>query len=161
MDQPRGFLDRFGRRHTYLRVSVTDRCNLRCLYCMPAHGLKWTPNPQLLTFDEITRLCRIYAGQGVNKIRLTGGEPTVRAGLEVLIAQLADIPGIEKVFLTTNGLTLARMAKIYQQAGIAGVNISLDSWTRLGIQKLRGGISSPKRWRESMPHWKRDSNLSS
>ena len=119
--------DRFGRRHTYLRVSVTDRCNLRCRYCMPAEGIQWIERKDLLSFEEIERIVRALAGAGVNKVRITGGEPTVRRGIEGLIAALAKIEGIEELAMTTNGTTLPKMAQTYRDAGLTHLNVSLDS----------------------------------
>jgi len=119
--------DRFGRRHTYLRVSVTDRCNLRCQYCMPAEGIEWTPRKDLLTYEEIVRIVRVLAGEGVNKVRITGGEPTVRKDIETLIAQVAAVSGIEEVAMTTNGTTLPKMAQRYRDAGLKTLNVSIDS----------------------------------
>lgn len=122
--------DRFGRRHTYLRVSVTDRCNLRCKYCMPAEGIEWIPRKDVLTYEEIARVVRVLAGEGVSKVRITGGEPTVRKGIESLIAMVAQTPGIEEVAMTTNGTTLFKKAGDYQAAGLAHINISIDSLRR-------------------------------
>jgi cyclic pyranopterin phosphate synthase len=120
-------VDRFGRRHTYLRVSVTDRCNLRCGYCMPAEGIAVRPRKEILDFEEIARVVGLLARMGVNKVRLTGGEPTVRRGLEKLIAMLAAVPGIETVAMTTNGLTLAREADALRRTGLDALNVSLDT----------------------------------
>ncbi|MCH7903282.1 MAG: GTP 3',8-cyclase MoaA [Armatimonadetes bacterium] len=120
-------MDRHGRRHTYLRVSITDRCNLRCRYCMPAEGIEWTPRDQLLSFEEIQRVVAALAEVGVNKVRITGGEPTVRRGVETLIESVAGTPGITEVCMTTNGTTLGKMAGRYRSAGLDVLNISLDS----------------------------------
>jgi cyclic pyranopterin phosphate synthase len=119
--------DRFGRRHTYLRVSVTDRCNLRCQYCMPAEGIPWLARKDVLTFEEIERVVRVLAGAGVTKVRITGGEPTVRRGIEGLIASLAAIDGVEELAMTTNGTTLPKMAQVYRDAGLTHINVSIDS----------------------------------
>jgi cyclic pyranopterin phosphate synthase len=119
--------DRFGRRHTYLRISVTDRCNLRCTYCMPAAGIAWTPRAEVLSFEEIQRVVRVLASAGVEKVRVTGGEPTVRKGIEGLIASLATTPGVREIAMTTNGTTLSKMAGVYRQAGLTHLNVSLDS----------------------------------
>lgn len=123
-------VDRFGRVHDYLRISVTDRCNLRCTYCMPAEGLQWKKPEHLLNNDEIVRVASVMADMGVRKIRLTGGEPTTRADLADLVARLVEIKGIETVSLTTNGVLFARSALLLKQAGLRGVNISLDSLHR-------------------------------
>ena len=119
-------VDSFGRVHRDLRISVTDRCNFRCTYCMPAEGLDWVPRDDLLTFEEITRVARIMVERyGVNGIRLTGGEPTVRANLAVLVAMLADL-GVD-LAMTTNGVSLPLLAGDLRAAGLRRVNISCDS----------------------------------
>lgn len=120
-------MDRFGRMHDYLRISVTDRCNLRCVYCMPEEGMEFEPDEKLLTFEEITEVVRVLAGLGVRKLRLTGGEPLVRKNLEQLIGMLSQIPGIEDIALTTNGIYFASRAEKLRAAGLTRVNISLDS----------------------------------
>ena len=119
-------VDKFGRVATDLRVSVTDRCNYRCVYCMPA-DVEWLPKPQILTFDEIETLVRIFVSEGVNQLRITGGEPLVRRDLPVLISQLARIQGIEEISLTTNGYYLKQYAQALKDAGIQRLNVSLDS----------------------------------
>jgi cyclic pyranopterin phosphate synthase len=119
--------DRLGRRINNLRVSVTDRCNFRCIYCMPAEGLAWVPREEVLTFEEIERLVRIAVGLGIDKVRLTGGEPLVRRDLHVLVRKLCAIDGLEDLSLTTNGLLLSEQAKALSEAGLRRVNISLDS----------------------------------
>jgi cyclic pyranopterin phosphate synthase len=120
-------LDRFGRRHSYLRISLTDRCNFRCRYCMPAEGLPWLPKQEILTFEEIERLTRLFARLGVGKVRLTGGEPTVRKDLESLIRQMACIDGVQTLAMTTNGSTLETTASVYRAAGLNDLTVSLDS----------------------------------
>lgn len=119
--------DRLGRVHTYLRVSVTDRCNYRCVYCMPPEGLTWHPRAHLLTYEELGRLVGVFAEMGIEKVRLTGGEPTVRADIEALIARVAACPGIRDLAMTTNAHTLARLAPRLAEAGLGRVNISLDT----------------------------------
>ncbi|GFN30856.1 GTP 3',8-cyclase MoaA [Paenibacillus xylaniclasticus] len=119
--------DRFGRVHNYLRISVTDRCNLRCLYCMPEEGVQFTDASNLLSYDEITEVVRTAAALGVTKLRITGGEPLVRPGLDGLIRQLSSISGIADISLTTNGLLLAKQAESLREAGLNRVNISLDT----------------------------------
>ena len=119
-------LDSFGRVHRDLRISVTDRCNFRCTYCMPAEGLDWVPREELLTFEEIARVARVMVERyGVNGIRLTGGEPTVRARLPVLVEMLASL-GVD-LAMTTNGVTLPLLAGELRRAGLGRVNISCDS----------------------------------
>ena len=122
--------DRFGRVHSYLRVSVTDRCNFRCVYCMPPQGIEWRPREEILTFEEIARVARVFVRLGVDKVRLTGGEPTVRHGIESLISALAGIPGLRTLAMTTNGFRLREHARTYREAGLKGLNISLDSLRR-------------------------------
>lgn len=132
--------DRFGRVHTYLRISVTDRCNYRCVYCMPAEGLNWLPRADVLQYEEIARLVRIFAGLGIRKVRLTGGEPTLRADLPRLVRAIADTPGIADLALTTNGHTLARLAPRLAEAGLRRINVSLDSLDPARFRALtRGG----------------------
>lgn len=128
--------DSFGRVHSYLRVSVTDRCNLRCRYCMPPEGLEWIPRSEVLTFEEIERLVRLFVGMGIAKIRLTGGEPTVRKGIADLISRLSAIAGPVPLWMTTNGTTLAEYASTYRKAGLTGVNVSLDSLQRQRYREI-------------------------
>jgi cyclic pyranopterin phosphate synthase len=119
-------IDRFGRRIRYLRVSLTDHCNLRCLYCMPG-DLTFRPNSELMQDEEILYFGQLFAELGFNKIRLTGGEPTVRANLVDIVGGIAAIPGIEMVTMTTNGILLPQLAESLARAGLKRVNISLDS----------------------------------
>ena len=118
-------VDGFGRVHTDLRLSLTDRCNLRCTYCMPAEGLDWLPKPELLTDDELVRLVTVLASMGVTTVRLTGGEPLLRKGLPGLVARLAALD--LSLSLTTNGLGLERQAQALRDAGLRRVNVSLDT----------------------------------
>ncbi|MFF2091973.1 GTP 3',8-cyclase MoaA [Paenibacillus sp. NPDC058174] len=120
-------IDRFGRIHDYLRISVTDRCNLRCLYCMPEEGMEFAPSEQLLSYDHIVEVVEAAASLGVTKLRITGGEPLVRPGLDGLIRRLAAIPGIADIALTTNGMLLGKQAEALKAAGLNRVNISLDT----------------------------------
>ncbi|MFF3973415.1 GTP 3',8-cyclase MoaA [Streptomyces rubiginosohelvolus] len=125
---PSPLTDRFGRVHTDLRVSLTDRCNLRCTYCMPAEGLDWLPRPELLTDDEVVRLVRVATRRlGITEVRLTGGEPLLRRGLPGLVARLHALPGSPELSLTTNGIGLARSAPALHDAGLSRVNVSLDT----------------------------------
>src|SRR5437868_15540853 len=110
-------IDSFGRVHNNLRVSVTDRCNLRCTYCMPEEVV-FKPKDELLTFEEITHFVRVAAPLGIDKVRLTGGEPLLRRGLPRLVAMLAEIPGLKDLGLTTNGLLLAQQAQALYDAGL-------------------------------------------
>ncbi|MED0678028.1 GTP 3',8-cyclase MoaA [Aneurinibacillus thermoaerophilus] len=120
-------VDRFGRVHDYLRISVTDRCNLRCVYCMPEEGMEFEPADRILSYEEITEVVAAVAKLGVRKLRITGGEPLVRKEIEKLLAMLSAIPGIEDIALTTNAIFLAQKAEALRQAGVTRVNISLDS----------------------------------
>lgn len=120
-------VDRFGRKHTYLRISVTDRCNLRCTYCMPAAGIDFKNKEQILSLEEIERVARVFVNLGVNKIRLTGGEPLVRKGIETLAAKISALPGLKTLAMTTNGLLLKDKAAALKSAGVDSINISLDS----------------------------------
>ncbi len=123
---PRPLLDTYGRVHRDLRISVTDRCNLRCTYCMPAGGLAWLPRSEILTFEEIERVARVAVEHfGIDSIRLTGGEPTVRAQLPELVERLARLD--VDLAMTTNGVTLDRLAAPLRAAGLRRVNVSLDS----------------------------------
>lgn len=122
-----GSLDQFGRRIEYLRVSVTDKCNFRCLYCMPPEGLQWLPKADLLTYEEIAGIVEVLSQQGLTRIRLTGGEPTIRADLDILIRKVRAIPAIQDIALSTNGVRLGELARVYKAAGLDRVNISADS----------------------------------
>ena len=120
-------IDRYGREIDYIRISVTDRCNLRCVYCMPEEGILLTSHREILRFHEIVHLAGIFASAGIRKIKLTGGEPLVRLQIEQLVKELKGTEGIEQVTLTTNGTLLREKAEALVQAGIDGVNISLNS----------------------------------
>ncbi len=125
---PRGILDdSFGRTINNLRISVTDRCNFRCRYCMPEQGMTWLAKKELLSYEEIAGLTRIFASLGVKKIRLTGGEPLMRKDLHTLVRELASIDGIEDIALTTNGYFLSEQAEYLSRAGLRRINVSLDS----------------------------------
>ena len=133
-------IDNWGREITYLRISVTDRCNFRCVYCMPPEGLVWQPHDAIMRYEEIEQVARAAAEQGVRQIRLTGGEPLVRADLPVLIRMLAGIPGIEDISLTTNAMLLEKQAENLAQAGLRRVNVSLDTLQAEKFAKItRGG----------------------
>jgi cyclic pyranopterin phosphate synthase len=143
--------DAFRRPITYLRISVTDRCNLRCVYCMPEAGLPWIEKREILTFEEIEQIVRAAASVGVRSIRLTGGEPLVRRDLPVLVRRLAAIPGIDDIALSTNGLLLAESIDALVDAGLKRVNISLDTLRperfeqiarRPGLERVLAGIDA-------------------
>src|SRR5918999_3218033 len=119
--------DQFGRRIEYLRISVTDRCNFRCVYCMPAAGLAWLPKADILSYEEIAAVVSQLAPLGLRRLRITGGEPTIRPQLERLIAMLRAVPGVEDIALSTNGVKLPDMAASLRSAGLDRVNISADS----------------------------------
>lgn len=120
-------VDPFQRVISYLRVSVTDRCNLRCVYCMPEEGIEFQPREEILRYEEILTVVRVGASMGLRKVRLTGGEPLVRHGIADLVAMINSVPGIEDISLTTNGIALPRMAEPLARAGLRRVNISLDT----------------------------------
>lgn len=119
--------DQHGRGIEYLRISVTDRCNFRCLYCMPLEGLDWLPKAEILRYEEITEVVRQLAPLGLRRLRLTGGEPTLRPDLARLVRMLRDIDGVEDIALSTNGVHMQRMAQSLADAGLTRVNISADS----------------------------------
>jgi cyclic pyranopterin phosphate synthase len=125
-----GLIDTFGRIHDNLRISVTDRCNIRCYYCMPEHEVDFVPRSELLSFEEIERFVRIAVRLGITKLRLTGGEPLLRRDLHVLVRKLRNIPGIRDLGLTTNGVLLRDQAKALYEAGLRRVNIHLDTLDR-------------------------------
>jgi cyclic pyranopterin phosphate synthase len=146
-------VDSLGRVHTNLRISVTDRCNIRCFYCMPEENVRFKPRSEILTFEEIERFVRVVAPLGVNKLRITGGEPLVRAGLPKLIERLAQVPGIDDIAMTTNGILLAEHAEALKAAGLKRLNISLDSLSeetfrriarRDGLDRVIAGIHAAK-----------------
>ncbi|TFG80739.1 MAG: radical SAM protein [Spirochaetales bacterium] len=120
-------LDSFGRSIHYLRVSVTDRCNLRCAYCMPEDGIPFVPHERIISLEQIALVVRAATGLGFNKIRLTGGEPLVRRGIVDLVAMLGEIPGIVTLAMTTNGTLLAPLAADLKRRGLSSVNVSLDT----------------------------------
>ncbi|XP_029983185.1 molybdenum cofactor biosynthesis protein 1 isoform X2 [Sphaeramia orbicularis] len=141
--------DNFGRRHSYLRISLTEKCNLRCQYCMPEEGVKLTPRGQLLSTSEILTLARLFVQEGVDKIRLTGGEPLIRPDVLDIIAELRKLEGLKTIAVTTNGINLARLLPKLKDAGLDLINISLDSLVpakfefivrRKGFHKVMEGI---------------------
>ena len=130
------FVDTFGRKHTYLRISVTERCNLRCTYCMPAEGVELTSKDRILTFEEIERLARLFVQNGIEKIRLTGGEPLVRKNFEDLAEKIGAIHGLRGFAVTTNGLLLAKKIGRMKAAGINQLNISLDTLDPIKFERI-------------------------
>jgi cyclic pyranopterin phosphate synthase len=140
--------------HTNLRISVTDRCNIRCFYCMPAEDVEFLPKSDLLSFEELERVARVAAGLGIDRIRLTGGEPLVRRDLPLLVQKLAAIPGIRDLGMTTNGILLAGQASSLREAGLSRLNISLDALDpdvfrrvtrREGYDQVLEGIAAARR----------------
>lgn len=144
-------IDKYGRTIDYLRISLTDRCNLRCVYCMPEEGIHQIPHTEILTYDEILHICKCAAKLGIRKIKLTGGEPLARKDCAWLTGMLKAIPGIEKVTLTTNGILLGEQLEALMEAGIDAVNISLDTLDgemfrqitrRDGLNKVMEGLTA-------------------
>ena len=129
-------VDTFDRIHDNLRISVTDRCNIRCFYCMPEDGVKFMPRQEILSFEEIERFVRVAVSLGVTKLRVTGGEPLVRKDLPVLIQKLAAIPGVQDLALTTNGVLLGRDAKVLYDAGLRRINVHLDTLDRERFKQI-------------------------
>jgi GTP 3',8-cyclase len=153
-------VDGWARPIRSLRVSVTDRCNFRCRYCMPAEGLPWLPKPEILSFEEIERLVRVLARMGVDEVRLTGGEPLVRRELPQLVERLAAVPGIRDLSLTTNGVLLDRLAGPLVAAGLRRLNVSLDSLShtrfaeitrRDALDRVLAGLAEAERHPELRP----------
>lgn len=146
--------DKFGRKIEYMRISLTDRCNLRCVYCMPEDGIEKKGHEEILSLEEFEKITEVAAELGIRKIRLTGGEPLVRKGLVDFIKKLNELPGLEEITLTTNGTLLAGMAKELKEAGLERVNISLDTLhadrfkeiTRHGLlEDVMAGIEAAKK----------------
>jgi cyclic pyranopterin phosphate synthase len=135
-------IDRIGRVHRSLRISVTDRCNIRCFYCMPDTNVRFKPRHEILSFEEITRFVRVVTQMGVRRLRLTGGEPLVRADLPRLVKQLESLPDVEDLALTTNGLLLSEQAAELRAAGLRRINVSLDTLSEETFQKIsrRSGL---------------------
>lgn len=141
------FIDPFGRPVTYLRISLTDRCNLRCVYCMPKEGLQWQPRAEQLSADEIARVVEAAAQGGVKRVRLTGGEPLVHPHIIEVARRIASIPNIEEVSLTTNAMLLERLAQPLADAGLTRVNISLDSLDADKFRRITRGGDLNRVWR--------------
>ncbi len=151
---PPRLIDSFGRVHNNLRISVTDRCNIRCFYCMPAENVEFMDRESLLTYEEIERVVRIGVSLGIDRVRLTGGEPLVRRDLPILVSKLAAIPGIVDIGLTTNGILLEEQAEALRDAGLRRLNISLDALDpvvfrkvtrRDGYERVLAGIEAARR----------------
>jgi cyclic pyranopterin phosphate synthase len=153
-------VDSWGREIRSLRVSVTDKCNFRCRYCMPAEGLEWLPREEVLTFEEIARLVGVLTPMGVDEVRLTGGEPLVRRDLPVLVSLLAATPGLRDLSLTTNGVLLDRLAQPLVEAGLTRLNVSLDSLSHVrfaeitrrdALDRVLAGLEEAERYPELRP----------
>lgn len=147
-------VDGHGRVHTNLRISVTDRCNIRCFYCMPNENVRFKPRHELLSFEEIERFAQVVVRMGVSKLRITGGEPLVRHEIHKLVARLAAIPGVQDLAMTTNGMLLADQAAALRRAGLKRLNVSLDAMReetffkiarREGLQRVLDGIFAAQR----------------
>ena len=147
-------IDAYGRKINYLRLSVTDRCNLRCRYCMPADGIRLLPHGEILSYEELFLVARTAVSLGIEKIRVTGGEPLVRKGILGFLSRLAGIPGLRQLVLTTNGILLEEMAEPLKRAGVRRLNISVDSLdpgnfhriTRRGdMTRVLGGVAAAER----------------
>ncbi len=128
--------DNHGRLINYLRLAVTDRCNLRCFYCMPAEGIEYVPKQQLLSYEEMGRLVRVLAGMGISKVRITGGEPFVRKDLVHFLRRIRTIPGIKELHITTNGVLTGPYISALQAMDISSVNLSLDTLDRERFRKI-------------------------
>lgn len=138
--------DQYGRVIDYLRVSVTDRCNLRCTYCMPEDGVEWIPSEEILTDEEILKICRAAASLGIRHLKVTGGEPLLRENVTELIGRLKEIDGIETITLTTNGIFLPRYIERLVSAGIDGINVSLDTLQEEKFRRLTRNGSVKEVW---------------
>ena len=152
--------DSWGREIHSVRVSVTDKCNFRCKYCMPAEGLEWLPRDEVLSYEEIARLVRVLAAMGVCEVRLTGGEPLVRRELPTLVSLLSEIPGVDDLSLTTNGVLLDRLAGPLVEAGLTRLNVSLDSLSHVrfaeitrrdALDRVLAGLAEAERYPELRP----------
>ena len=139
-------LDRYGRQITYLRVSVTDRCNMRCVYCMPPEGIQLQSHAAVMRYEEIAEVVRAAASQGIREVRLTGGEPLVRLDLAELVRLIAEIPGIEDISLTTTGLLLGKYARSLADAGLRRVNVSLDTLRPDRFTRITRGADLSQVW---------------
>jgi cyclic pyranopterin phosphate synthase len=153
-------VDGWGREIKSVRLSVTDKCNFRCRYCMPAEGLEWLGRDEVLSFEELTRVTRVLAAMGVDEVRLTGGEPLVRRDLPTLVRMLAETPGVHDLSLTTNGVLLDRLAGPLVEAGLKRLNVSLDSLSHVrfaeitrrdALDRVLAGLAEAERYQELRP----------
>src|SRR5688572_13115500 len=136
MDDRQILYDNHGRPLNYLRLAVTDRCNLRCFYCMPEEGMQYLPKKELLSYEEMEKLIALMASMGITKVRLTGGEPFVRNDLMKLIRSAVEIPGVKDIHLTTNGILTAPFIPELKKLGIASINLSLDTLDKARFQLI-------------------------
>ncbi len=157
---PRRLVDSYGREIRDMRISVTDRCNFRCVYCMPEEGMQWLKRDTILSLDEIERVARIAVGLGVDELRLTGGEPTLRPGLPELVTRLSRITGLKSLSLTTNGFLLDVLARPLAEAGLTRINVSLDTLDhdkfhqvarRRGLDRVLKGLAELERYPSVAP----------
>jgi GTP 3',8-cyclase len=153
-------IDGWGRRIASLRISVTDKCNFRCTYCMPAEGLEWLRRDEILSFEEIERLTRLFTALGIEEVRLTGGEPLVRRDLPLLVGMLSRIEGVRDLSLTTNGVLLDRLARPLVEAGLRRINVSLDSLDHVrfaeitrrdALDQVLAGLAEAERYPQLRP----------
>ncbi len=142
----KGLIDTYNRKIDYIRISVTDRCNLRCIYCMPSDGVREITHSEILTYEEIIRILSIATNLGIKKVRITGGEPLVRKGLPYLIKTISNLGAIEEISLTTNGVLLKRFAKELKEAGLNRLNISLDSMDPKRYEEITKGNNLSDVW---------------
>ncbi len=142
----KGLIDTYNRKIDYIRISVTDRCNLRCIYCMPSEGVREITHSEILTYEEIIRILSIATNLGIKKVRITGGEPLVRKGLPYLIKTISNLGAIEEISLTTNGVLLKRFAKELKEAGLNRLNISLDSMDPKRYEEITKGNNLSDVW---------------
>lgn len=142
----KGLIDTYNRKIDYIRISVTDRCNLRCIYCMPSDGVREITHSEILTYEEIIRILSIATNLGIKKVRITGGEPLVRKGLPYLIKTISNLGAIEEISLTTNGVLLKRFARELKEAGLNRLNISLDSMDPKRYEEITKGNNLSDVW---------------
>jgi len=142
----KGLIDTYNRKIDYIRISVTDRCNLRCIYCMPSEGVREITHSEILTYEEIIRILSIATNLGIKKVRITGGEPLVRKGLPYLIKTISNLGAIEEISLTTNGVLLKRFARELKEAGLNRLNISLDSMDPKRYEEITKGNNLSDVW---------------
>ncbi|MFN3505236.1 MAG: GTP 3',8-cyclase MoaA [Caldimicrobium sp.] len=146
-------IDKYGRAITYLRISITDRCNFRCIYCQRKGPFTYLPHKEILTYEEIEEIVRVAVKLGVKRVRLTGGEPLLRPGVEKLIQRLATLPELEDLSLTTNGYFLLEKAELLKKAGLKRINISLDTLNPIKFKEISGGFEFEKIWKGILRTW--------